>query len=39
MLLGFIVSKRGIKANPMKIAAITPHPKPLLETPRGYTHP
>jgi hypothetical protein len=39
MLLGFIVSKRDIEANPEKIAAITPHPEPLLETPRGYTHP
>jgi hypothetical protein len=33
MLLGFIVSKRDIEANPEKIAAITPHPEPLLETP------
>jgi hypothetical protein len=38
MLLGFIVSKRGIEANPEKIAAITQHPEPLLETPGGYTH-
>jgi hypothetical protein len=36
---GFIVSKRGIEANPEKIAAITQHPEPLLETPGGYTHP
>jgi hypothetical protein len=39
MLLGFIVSKRGIEANPKKIAAIAQHPEPLLETPGGYTHP
>jgi hypothetical protein len=39
MLLGFIVSKRGIEANPEKIAAITQHPEPLLETPGGCTHP
>jgi hypothetical protein len=39
MLLGFIVSKRGIEANPEKIVAITQHPEPLLETPGGYTHP
>ena len=39
MLLGFIVSERGIEANPEKIAAITQHPEPLLETPGGYTHP
>jgi hypothetical protein len=39
MLLGFIISKRGIEANPEKIAAIAQHPKPLLETPGGYTHP
>jgi hypothetical protein len=39
MLLGFIFSKRGIEANPEKIAAITQHPEPLLETPGGYTHP
>jgi hypothetical protein len=39
MLLGFIVSRRDIEANPEKIAAITPHPEPLLETPGGYTHP
>jgi hypothetical protein len=36
--LGVIVSKRGIEANPEKIAAITQHPEPLLETPGGYTH-
>jgi hypothetical protein len=39
MLLGFIVSERGIEANPEKIAAIVPHPELLLETPGGYTHP
>jgi hypothetical protein len=39
MLLGFIVSRRDIEANPEKVAAITPHLEPLLETPGGYTHP
>jgi hypothetical protein len=39
MLLGFIVSKRDIEANPEKIAAIAQHPEPLLEIPGGYTHP
>jgi hypothetical protein len=39
MLLGFIVSKRDIEANPEKIAVIAQHPEPLLETPGGYTHP
>jgi hypothetical protein len=39
MLLGFIVSKRGIEADPEKIAAIAQHPEPLLKTPGGYTHP
>ena len=39
MLLGFIVSKRGIEANPEKIATIAQHPEPLLGTPGGYTHP
>jgi hypothetical protein len=39
MLLGFIVSKRGIEADLEKIAAIAQHPEPLLKTPGGYTHP
>jgi hypothetical protein len=39
MFLGFIVSKRGIEANPEKIATIAQHPEPLLGTPGGYTHP
>jgi hypothetical protein len=39
MLLGFIVSKRGIEANLEKIVAIAQHPEPLLKTPGGYTHP
>jgi hypothetical protein len=39
MFLGFIVSKRGIKANPEKIATIAQHPEPLLGAPKGYTDP
>jgi hypothetical protein len=39
MLLGFIVSERGVDANPEKIATVAQHPEPLLGTPRGYTHP
>ena len=39
MVLGFIISKRGIKANPEKIATIAQHLEPLLGAPRGYTHP
>jgi hypothetical protein len=39
MFLGFIVSKRGIEANPEKIATIAQHPEPLLGAPGGYTHP
>ena len=39
MVLGFIVSKRGIEANPEKIATIAQHPEPLWGTPGGYTHP
>ena len=39
MLLGFIISKRGIEANPEKIATIAQHSEPLLGTPGGYTHP
>jgi hypothetical protein len=39
MFSGFILSKRGIKANPEKIITITQHPEPLLRAPRGYTHP
>ena len=39
MLLGFIVSKRGIEADPKKIATIAQHPEPLLKTLGGYTHP
>jgi hypothetical protein len=39
MFLGFIVSRRGIEANPEKIATIAQHPEPLLGTPEGYTHP
>jgi hypothetical protein len=38
MVLGFIVSKRGIEANPEKIATIAQHPEPLLGAPGGYTH-
>jgi hypothetical protein len=33
MVLGFIVSKRGIEANPEKIATIAQHPEPLLGHP------
>jgi hypothetical protein len=39
MVLGFIVSKRGIEADPEKIATIAQHPEPLLGAPGGYTHP
>jgi hypothetical protein len=39
MLLGFIVSERGVEANPEKIAIVAQHPDPLLGTPGGYTHP
>jgi hypothetical protein len=39
MVLGFIVSKWGIEANPEKIATIAHHPEPLLGAPGGYTHP
>jgi hypothetical protein len=39
MVLGFIISKRGIKANPEKIATIAQHLEPLLGAPGGYTHP
>jgi hypothetical protein len=39
MVLGFIISKRGIETNPEKIATIAQHPEPLLGAPRGYTHP
>jgi hypothetical protein len=39
MFLGFVVSKRGIEANPEKITTIVQHPEPLLGTPGGYTHP
>jgi hypothetical protein len=39
VLLGFIVSKWGIEANPEKIVTIAQHPEPLLGTPGGYTHP
>jgi hypothetical protein len=39
MVLGFIVSKRGIEASPEKIATIARHPEPLLGAPGGYTHP
>jgi hypothetical protein len=39
MVLGFIISKRGIEANPVKIATIAQHPEPLLGAPGGYTHP
>jgi hypothetical protein len=37
--LGFIISKRGIEANPKKIPTIAQHPEPLLGAPGGYTHP
>jgi hypothetical protein len=36
-VLGFIISKRGIEANPEKIATITQHPEPLLGVP-GAAH-
>jgi hypothetical protein len=39
MVLGFIISKRGIEANPEKTATIAQHPEPLLGAPGGYTHP
>jgi hypothetical protein len=39
MVLGFIISKRGIVTNPEKIATIAQHPEPLLGAPGGYTHP
>jgi hypothetical protein len=39
MVLGFIISERGIKANPEKIATITQHPELLLGAPGGYPHP
>ncbi len=39
MVLGFIISKRGIEAIPKKIATIAQHPEPLLGAPEGYTHP
>jgi hypothetical protein len=39
MFLGFVISKRGIEANPKKIMTIVQHPEPLLGTPGGYTHP
>jgi hypothetical protein len=38
MVLGFIISKRGIEANPEKIPTIAQHPEPLLGAPGGYTH-
>jgi hypothetical protein len=36
MLLGFIVSKRGIKANPEKIAAISTRARPEASMVEGY---
>jgi hypothetical protein len=33
MVLGFIISKRGIEANPEKIPTIAQHPEPLLGHP------
>jgi hypothetical protein len=39
MLLGLIVSKRGIEANPEKIAAIMQRPEPLIEDTRGLHAP
>jgi hypothetical protein len=39
MVLGFIISKRGIEANPEKIATIAQYPEPSLGAPGGYTHP
>jgi hypothetical protein len=39
MVLGFIITKRGIEANPEKIATIAQHLEPLLGAPGGYTHP
>jgi hypothetical protein len=39
MVLGFIVSKRGIEANQEKTPTIARHPEPLLGAPGGCTHP
>jgi hypothetical protein len=39
MVLGFIISKRGIKANQEKTPTIAQHPEPLLGAPGGCTHP
>jgi hypothetical protein len=39
MVSGFIISERGIEANPEKIATVAQHPEPLLGAPGGYTHP
>jgi hypothetical protein len=39
MVLGFIISKRGIEANPEKIATIAQHPEPLLGAPGGLSSP
>jgi hypothetical protein len=39
LVLGLIISRRGIEAHPEKIATIARHPKPLLGAPGGYTHP
>jgi hypothetical protein len=38
-VLGFIISKRGIEANPEKIATIAQHHEPLLGAPGACTHP
>ena len=38
MVLGFIISKRGIEAHSEKIATIEQHPEPLLGAPEGYAH-
>jgi hypothetical protein len=39
MVLEFIISKRGIKANQEKTPTIAQHPEPLLGVPGGCTHP
>jgi hypothetical protein len=39
MVLGFIISKRGIEANQKKTPAIAQRSEPLLGAPGGCTHP
>jgi hypothetical protein len=38
MVLGFIISRRGIEAHLERITTIAQHPEPLLGAPGGYTH-